>query len=70
MGVHIYENKFATEEAKFFRFQFHLPKMFDKNIEHEIYHILRHKGVLAQQRINNEIDQLLYKYKQGNDIHE
>ena len=47
-----------------------LPKNVDKNIEHEVYHITRHHGFSAEQRIKNQIDQLLFEYKHGNDTHE
>ena len=47
-----------------------MPKNIDKNVEHEVYHITRHHGFSAEQRIKNETDQLLFEYKYGNDINE
>ena len=56
MGVHIYDDKLVT-----FHFQFNLSKNICKNIEHEVYHFMRHNGLLAEQRTKNEIDQLLFE---------
>ena len=70
MGIHIVDNKLVATEPKTFHFDFDLPKDVDKSLKHEIDHIIKHNGFLAEQRIKNELDLLLYKYKHGNDIHE
>ena len=51
MVVYIYDNKFLTTKIKHFNFQFDLHKNFDKNIEHELYHIIRRNQFLTEQRI-------------------
>ena len=33
-------------------------------IKHEVYHITNHDGFLAEYKIKNEIERLLFKYKQ------
>ena len=63
MGVYIDDNKLAIIEPKNFHFHFSLHKDVDKNSKHEIDSIIKCNGVLAEQRINNKIDQSLFKYK-------
>ena len=56
------------------RFYFNLdwPKDVDENLKHEIEFITKRKESLAVNKIINEIEQLLLKYKQGtgNNFHE
>ena len=67
MRVHIEDNKLVIiAEPKTFHFD--LPKDVDKNLEHEIDFIIKHNEFLAEKTIENEINQLLSKYKHGNDI--
>ena len=68
--MHIYDNKLVITEIKAFDFQFDLPEYTDKNLKHKVDHIIRHNGFLAEEKMKNEIDQLLYKHKYGNYIHE
>ena len=49
---------------------FVLLKDFDCSIETEIDYIVNSNKVLPKHVIENEIAQLLSKYKHGNDIHE
>ena len=65
MGVYIDLNKTVI-----INFGFDLPKSFEEHLEHEIESIIRRNGFLAEQRIKIKTDQLLFKYKHGNDIHE
>ena len=44
-------------------------KKVDDSLKQEIYSIIEDNGFLAEQRIKNETDQLLHKYKHGNNIH-
>ena len=41
-------------------FHFNLPKNVDKNLKHETGQIIKHDEFLAEQRIRNDIDQLLF----------
>ena len=66
--MYIEHNKLVITERKTFHFD--LPKDVDRNFRHEIDSIVKQNGFLAEQRIKNEIEQLLYKYKHGNKIRE
>ena len=64
------ENTFLIKEPKHF---FYLPKDIDKNWKHEIEFIIKQNEYLAENKIKNETEQLLFKYKKykrGNNIHE
>ena len=41
-----------------------------ENLKHEIEFIIKSNESLAENKIKNEIEQLLLKEKHGNDIHE
>ena len=65
------ENTFVIKEPK--PFFFCLPKDIDKNWKHEIEFIIKQNEYLAKNKIKNETEQLLFKYKKykrGNNIHE
>ena len=64
------ENMVAIREPKTFYFDLYLPKDADKNLRHEIEFLIKNNECLADNKIKNEIKQLLSKYKNGNDIHE
>ena len=66
MEVYIDDNNLVIIEPKTFHFHFDLHKNVDKNVKHEIDSAIKHNGLLAEERIKNEIDQLLFKYKHGN----
>ena len=51
-------------------FNFDLPKDIDENLKREIEFIIKSNGSLATIIIENEIEELLLKYKHGNNIHE
>ena len=51
-----------------FLFHFDWPKDFDENFKHEIEFTITSNDCLAENKIKNEIEQLLSKYKHGNDI--
>ena len=55
---------------KTFYFHFHWPKDVDEILKHETEFIIKSNESLAENKIENEIDQLLYKYIDGNNIHE
>ena len=64
------ENKIVIKDAETFNFDFDWPKDVDKNLKHEIEFIKKSNKSLAENKIKNEIEQLLSKYKYGNNIHE
>ena len=59
----------AIRDAKTFSFTFDWPKDFDENLKHEIEFIIKINESLAENNIKNETEQLLLKYKHGNNIH-
>ena len=58
------------EPKRTFYFEFDWPKDVDKNLKREIEFIIKSNEALAENKIKNDIEQLLLKYKHGNDIHE
>ena len=70
MGVYIEDNMVVIGKPKTFYFNFNLPKVIDKNVKDAIEFIIKRNESLAEHTIKNEIRQLLFKYKHGNDIHE
>ena len=63
------ENMVVIGEPKTFYFDFDWPKNVDKNLKHEVEFIIKSNESLDENRIN-EIEQLLSRYKHGNDIYE
>ena len=57
-------------DLKTFYFDFDWPKDVDKNLENKIEFIINSNESLAENKINNKIEQLLSKYKYVNNIHE
>ena len=57
-------------DPKTFYFHFDWPKDADEILKHETEFIIKSNESLAENKIENEIDQLLYKYIHGNNIHE
>ena len=53
-----------------FYFDFDWPKNVDENLKHETEFIKKSKESLAENKITTKIEQLLSKYKRGNNIHE
>ena len=60
----------VIRDTKTFCFNFDRPKYVDENLKHEIESIVKINESLAQNKIKNQIEQLLLKYKHGNNIHE
>ena len=61
----------VTRDPKTFCFNFDWLKCVDENLKHEIEFIIKSNESLAEKiKIKNEIEQLLLKYKHGNNIHE
>ena len=64
------KNMIAIRDPKTFRFNFDWPKDADQNFNHEIEFITKSNESSAEKKIKNEIEQLLLKYKNGNNIRE
>ena len=64
------ENMVVVREPKTFDSDFDWPKNVDKNLKHGTEFTIKSYETLAENKIKNEIEQLLLKYKHGNNIHE
>ena len=64
------ENMVVTRDPQTFCFNFHWTKHVDENLKHENEFIIKSNESLAENNMKNEIEQLLSKYKHGNNIHE
>ena len=53
-----------------FYFYFDWPWSVDENLKHGVEFIIKNNESLAENKTKNEIEQLLSKYKYGNNIHE
>ena len=60
----------AVRDSKNFYFYFDWSKTVDENLTHEIEFIMKSNGSLAENEIENKTEQLLSKYKHGNDTYE
>ena len=63
----IEENMIVIKDSKMFCLNADFPKDADDNLKHEF--IIKSNKSLAENKIKNKIDQLLIKYKHGNNIH-
>ena len=59
----------VIRETKTFYFDFDWPRNVNENLKHEIEFIIKSNELLAENKIKNEIEQLFFKRKHGNDIH-
>ena len=57
-------------DPKTFYFYFDFPKDVDENLKHKIEFIIKSNEPFADNKLENKIQQLLSKYKHGNNIHE
>ena len=64
------KNMVVIRDPNTFYFDFDWPKDFDKNLKHESEFTIKSNELLAENKIKNEIEQLLLKYKHEKDIHE
>ena len=64
------ENMIVIRDLKTFCFSFDWPKDIDENLKYEIECIIKSNESLAENKIKNEIEQLLLKYKHENNNHE
>ena len=60
----------VIRDRKTFCFNFDWPKNVDENLKHETKNIIKINESLAENKKENEIEQLLSEYKHGNNIHE
>ena len=60
----------VMRDPKTFYFYFDWPKEVNENLKHEIEFIMKSNESLAENKTKNETEQLLFKYKHGNNIHE
>ena len=51
-------------------FNFDWPKDVDENLKHKIKLIIKSNEPLAENKIKNKAEQILSKFKHGNNIHE
>ena len=58
------------EELRILYFDFDFSKDVGKNLQHETESMTKSNKSLAQDKIKSHIEQLLYKYKHGNNIYE
>ena len=64
------ENVTVVRDLKTFCFNCDWPKHDDENLKHEIEFIIKSNESLAENKITTSIEQLLLKYKHGNNIRE
>ena len=64
------ENTVAIRKPETFYFYFDLPRDINKNMKHDIEFIIKSNESLFESKMKNQIEQLLYKYKHGNDTRE
>ena len=64
------ENMIVIRYLKTFCFNFVWPKHVDENLKHEIEFRIKSSESLVKNKIKNETQQFLLKYKQGNNTHE
>ena len=60
----------VMRDPKTFCFNFDWPKDVEENLKYEMEFVIKNSESLAENKIKNEIEQLLLKYKHGNNIHE
>ena len=58
----------VIRDPKTFCFNFDWPKDLDENLKHEVEFVIKSNESLAENKIKNEIEQLLSNYKHGNNI--
>ena len=64
------EDMIVIRDPKTFCFNFDWPKDVDENLKYKLEFIIKSNEALAENNIKNKIEQLLPKYKHGNNIHE
>ena len=60
----------VIRDSRTFCFNFDWSKYVDENLKHEIEFIVKSNESLAENKIRNNVEQLFWKHKHGNNIHE
>ena len=60
----------VTRDPETFCFNFDWSKQVDENLKHKVEYIIKSNESLAENKMKNEIEQLLLKDKHENNIHE
>ena len=63
------ENMIVIRDPTTFCFNYDWSKDVDEDLEYEIELIIKSNGSIAENKIKNEIEQLLLKCKHGSNIH-
>ena len=64
------ENMIVIKDPKTFSFSSNWPKDVDENLTHEYKFIIKSNESLGDNKMKNEIEQLMLKHKYGNNDHE
>ena len=64
------ENMIVIRDLKTFYLDFDWPKDVDEKLKNEVEFIIKSNEFFAENKIKNEIEQLLLKYNYGKNIHE
>ena len=64
------ENMIVIRDLKTFYLDFDWPKDVDEKLKNEVEFIIKGNEFFAENKIKNEIEQLLLKYNYGKNIHE
>ena len=64
------ENVIVIRDPKTYYFHFDWPKDVDENLKHYVEFVIKSNESLAEHRIKNEIEELVLKYKDGNNFYE
>ena len=64
------ENMIVIRDLKTFYLDFDWPKDVDEKLKNEAEFIIKSNEFFAENKIKNEIEQLLLKYNYGKNIHE
>ena len=64
------ENMIVIRDLKTFYLDFDWPKDVDEKLKNDVEFIIKSNEFFAENKIKNEIEQLLLKYNYGKNIHE
>ena len=64
------ENMIVIRHPKTFCFNFDWSKDVDENLKHSIEFLIKSNESLAENKMKKEIEKLLLKYEQENNIHD
>ena len=60
----------VIRDPKTWYFDFDWPENVDENLKHKTEFTIKSNNSSADNKIKNEIEELLFKYKHGNNVHE